>query len=572
VFFRSRRFLIPLGTALLLVAGLAIFSRTGSRPAPDSFVETRGSTARLVVLVIFDQLRGDYLTRWDKLFTEDGFRRLQREGAWFSSCHFPYAYTATAPGHASLITGCSPRTHGIIANGWYDRASREVITAVRVPRYRLVPSRSDADRGLGASPERRLAPSVGELLHDFSGKSKVISLSLKDRAAVLLSGPPSSLCYWLNSGTGEFVTSTYYESPPRPWVTEFNAGKTIDRWFDTPWTYLRPEIDYAAHSGPDDVTEEGTGVKQGRTFPHPMNAGLSQPGPAYYDALANSPYGNDLLLELARKAIDEEKLGQGGPADLLCLSFSSNDVVGHCWGPDSQEVLDTTLRSDLIVKQLLEHLDARVGKGRYMVVLTGDHGICPLPAVARRQGKDAARVNPDNLLKGAQQFLKDAFPVPETGPAWIVAGEDGYYYLNRELAREQRQSIGELEKALAGWLVRQEGIQAAYTRSQLLLGLPPGDALGEKVRRNFHPERSGDVVAILKPYHLFFPALSTGTDHGSPHDYDSHVPLLICGPNIRPGVRNEPVSPLVVAPILAWGLGVPRPDAAEADIPDRLLK
>ncbi len=295
-----------------------------------------------------------------------------------------------------------------------------------------------------------------------------------------------------------------------------------------------------------------------------MNGGTGNLKTDYYKALYNSPFGNELLLGLAKRAIDAEGLGTQETPDLLCVSFSSNDAIGHCWGPDSQEVLDVTLRSDLIVKDLLEFLDSRVGKGRYVLALTADHGVCPLPEVARSQGKNAGRVSPTLLEIQAGEFLKKTFGPKNGNDRWLEATSGPWFYLNRGLFAQRKLKSADVENALANWLKKQPGIQAAYTRTQLQNGLPNDDAIGQKVRRSFHPDRSGDLVMVLKPYYLLSPVVATGTDHGTPHPYDTHVPLLIYGPRIRKGVRKEPVAPQATAVILARSLGIKPPSGADA--------
>jgi hypothetical protein len=526
-------------------------------------------------------MRADYLTRWEKLFGPGGFRRLQAGGAWFQNCHYPYALTVTAAGHASLATGCSPDRHGVVANTWYDRALGRSVYCAYNERYEPVPlirgaRREEVGDWPGAWPGRLLADTLGDALKQATGgQGRVVSLSLKDRAAIFLACRQSrpDACYWFFPPLGAFITSTYYrpDGHPHPWVAAFNDRRPADAWFGRDWTRLRPDLDYARASGPDDEAAEDTGWGQGRTFPHPTTGGLTEPGESYYAALANSPFGNELLLGLARRAIDAERLGRRDAPDLLCLSFSCNDGIGHCWGPDSQEVLDVTLRSDRIVRALLEHLDARVGRGRYLLALTSDHGVCPLPEVARRQGRDAGRVSLDLLTDGAQAFLDARFLGEAAEAPWIEAREDLWVYLNRQVLRAHHLEPARVEEALARWLDRQPGIHKAYTRTQLTRGPLPGDPIGERVRRSFHPDRSGDVAVVLKPYHLLGSPLGTGTTHGTPHPYDTHVPLLVYGPGVRAGVRSEAVTPQAVAAILAAGLGIPPPGAAEAPVPDGLF-
>jgi hypothetical protein len=561
--------------AVLAVADLLLsrgtFAPTVSPDAP-----------RLLVLVVFDQLRGDYLERWHDLFGQGGFRRLQEEGAWFRNCHYPYAHTVTGAGHASLLTGCSPNRHGIVGNEWYQRDLGAPVYCVASDRDEQLPqpperpgkeSKRKGGRVGGASPERLLVPTVGDVLKDASaGRSRIVSLSFKDRSAVLPGGRQADACYWLDTSMGRFVTSTYY---PRgrlhPWVAALNESRPADRWFGKEWTRLRPDLDYVQHSGPDDVEGEGKGYGQGRTFPHPLSGRLKTPGKEYYEALYNSPFGNEMLLELVKRAIDGEELGQRSMPDLLCVSFSCNDPIGHTWGPDSQEVLDVTLRSDLIVRDLLAYLDNRVGQGNYLLALTADHGVCPLPEVSQAKGIAAARLGSDMLNGGAEEFLAETFGKEGTPVKWIEATAEPWIFLDQKVMRDHGLKAATVEEKLADWLARQPGIQAAYTREQLDQPVKPDDdAILARMKRSFHPARCGEVAAVLKPFNLFLGPFSTGTTHGAPHPYDTHVPLLVYGPGITGGRRGEEVTPQAIAAIFADFLGIPPPAGAEAPVPQSL--
>jgi hypothetical protein len=302
-----------------------------------------------------------------------------------------------------------------------------------------------------------------------------------------------------------------------------------------------------------------------------MKGGLDKVGKKYYDALTVSPYGNELLLALAKTAILAEKMGQGEETDLLTLSFSSNDLIGHCWGPDSQEVLDVTLRSDVIVKELLDFLDAKVGKEQYILALSADHGICPIPEVAKAQGKDAGRVSANGLRSGGEAHLQATFAKDGKKLPWIEKMSGSWFYFNKGVLRELGLSSAEVEKSLADWLAKQPGVQTAFTRSQVEGKPKLADPLTETVRLSFRPEASGDVKVLLKPYHLFTTDLvkspAYATTHGSPHPYDTHVPLLVFGTGVHPGTHAERITPQAMATILAHGLHVPLPAAAEAPLP-----
>jgi hypothetical protein len=524
------------------------------------------------VLVVFDQMRGDYVQRWQELFGEGGFRRLQREGAWYTHCHLPYAWSSTSTGHASLATGCSPATHGIIENDWYDRARAAQVNCVgddrytRVPRYKveapqLLQRYTDVGEGC---PERLLAPALADSLKEATGgKGRVVSLSLKDRAAVFPGGRRPDACYWFDYRTGTFVTSSYYRDALHPWVAEFNRARTIDRWFGRDWERLRADIDYDRYA----VAAGGPGGRAG-SFRHPLTGGLTEPGKDYYKAVLNSPFGNDLLLELAKKAVESEGLGADAVPDFLCLSFSSNDVVGHSYGPDSPEVFDTTLRSDLIVRDLLGYLDEKVGRGRYFLVVTADHGVCPLPAVARKQGLPGGTFSIAQWVSGGEEFLNKTYGKGADDKArWVLHVSDFNIYLNPAVARQRGVEVDAAAEALAGWLKTRPDVQTAYTLSQLRRGLPADDEIGQRVVRGCHPERSGDVVVVVKPYHLG----GGDANHGTPHPYDTHVPLLVYGPGVRPGVRDEPCESLAATAILARGLGVPPPARCEGKVPGDLF-
>jgi hypothetical protein len=506
------------------------------------------------VVLVFDQMRGDYLQKWQPLFGEGGFKRLQTEGAWFVNCHYPYSDTVTAAGHTSLLTGCTPHEHGIIANDWYERTSGRRVRA--------------AGGMLGADPLRRRCETVGDaLLRQTQGKARVAGLSIKERAAVLMAALRAQIVYWLSSND-RFETSPYYRPEPHAWVTAFNQAGKIKSYLGQPWNRLKPQLDYQRYSGPDNFSFEGTGYDQGRTFPHATPT---------IDAVECSPYGNDLLLAFAKTAIESEQLGQKDVPDLLCLSFSANDLIGHSYGPDSQEVLDVTLRSDLIVKELLEFLDAKVGRGNYFLALSADHGICPLPEAARQyQGKEAARVFNTLLSTGAEEFLQKAFgPAPDQ-LTWIEATSNAWVYLHQKALalRGLRQDV--VEQTLASWLRTQPGVQAAYTRTQLASESPLADPIGEQVRQSFHPERSGDVTVVMRPYHMLWSARTAPggaytTTHGSPHSYDTHVPLLVYGPGVRPGIHTERVAPQALATIMAHGLAIEPPASARFAVPSGLF-
>ena len=554
---------------------------------------------KLVVLVVFDQLRADLIDKWSPHFGVGGFQRLKTEGAWFTDCHYPYAVTSTGPGHASMLTGATPSKTGIVNNEWYDRGAGIEAYCAGTDRYDLVPAAipekvepgdepkeplKKKPKAIG-TPDRLLSPTLADELKAGAKPGKVFGLSLKDRSGILPSGKKPDGVYWFD---GRFVTSTYYREAPHKWADDFNKSKAVDAWFGKDWTKYKPELDYEKLSGPDDGAGESKGVGQGVMFPHAMTGGLKVAGKKYHEALANSPFGNELLLDFAKVCIDSEKLGQREVPDLLTISFSSNDLIGHAWGPDSQEVLDTTLRSDAIVESLLKYLDEKIGAGQYAVMLTADHGICPLPEFAAARGKDAKRISGVAMAAGCEKFLRDKYgaiekpkegdePQAKVPTRYLEAFSPPYLYLNHRLLAAKNLKPDDVATALAEHLCAGEGVARVFTYADLNAGKVVGDdAVGRRVLRSFHADRSGDVYVVLKPYYLLGSVtvgdkLATGTNHGSPHEYDTHVPLLVYGPGVAGGKRDEAVTPLHSAAIGAHFLGIAAPKDAEYGLPKSLL-
>jgi hypothetical protein len=426
------------------------------------------------------------------------------------------------------------------------------------------------------TPDRLLAPTFGDALKAATdGKARLVGLSFKSRSAILPVGARADGAYYVDNTDGMVITSSQFRDAVPAWVAEFNKQRVIDRWFDRPWELSRTDLDYVKYSGPDKVLGEGKGKRQGIAFPHPTDGGLKRPGTAYYEALYNSPYGNDFLLELAKAAVVAEKLGQDDTPDLLTVSFSSNDTVGHTWGPDSQEVLDITLRSDRMMADLLTFLDTTVGKGKYLVCLTADHGICPLPEVSAADGMDAKRVPVGRYLTAAEAHLRTVYE--KVGKAaktkWVENHTGPWVYLNHKAIKAKGLDAADVARTLAEFLKTQDGILRTFTRAELEREPDQYDTIGRRMKKSYHPDRSGDVGIVLKPYYLEYDKeYLTGTTHGSPHAYDTHVPLLVFGTNVKPGVRKEEVPPALIAAIFAKALGIAPPKAAEYACPEGLFK
>lgn len=594
----ARAALAVLAAAALGAGGWFAYQKSrGPRPddAPGTGTDAAAAGGKLVVLVVFDQMRGDYLDRWAGQFGPGGFERMKKGGAWYSDCHLPYACTSTGPGHASIATGAPPSAHGIVENDWYDRTAAARVYCVqptrpydRVPPLPPATGKPGRGSGTGFSPERLLAETVGDRLQAATGGTgRVVSLSLKDRAAVLMGGRKPDAAYCFDTRDGTFHTGAYYRDAVHPWVAEFNAAAAAKQWVGKPWARFRPDLDYDTLAGPDDATHEGYGYAQKRVFPHPTGDEAAA-GPKYYGAVETSPYGNDLLFELTKKAVAAENLGNRGGADLLCVSFSSNDLIGHQWGPDSWEVLDATLRSDKLMADLLDFLDATLGRDRYVVAVTADHGICPIPEQKRHPGPypGADRKSVRDVFPTLAAALDDVYGKAPAGPTrWFDATDADWdkvwpwVYLNRPAIQARKLDPDVVAGYAAEWVGNRPFMLTAFTRKQIETNTLPPHAPGaekavraalDKVRLAYRPDRCGDVIGVPRPG-VLVTGYPEGTSHGSPHPYDTHVPLLVYGAGVSAvGRRERPLSALAVAPTLAWALGIDPPAGAVEKVPTEI--
>lgn len=563
---RTLRVALILTPAFALVAaGLFYVVREFNAPLPPDSRE--GS--RLVVVVVFDQMRGDYLDRWSSAFGEDGFEKMKHEGVWYSDAHLPYACTSTGPGHASIATGVPPSVHGIVENEWYVRERGKRVYCShsdrpyeRVPLHADVGVRSKAEGGL--APDRLLVPTVADHLRTASqGKGRTYSFALKDRVAVLMGGKEPDGCYCFDTATGEFHTSSYYRDRVHPWVETFNNSKACDRWFQKDWSRIGAAVRYDQLAGPD----EAPGEPLDRRLPFTLGRGYPAPNKRYYDALESSPFANELLWELARTGIEAEDLGNRGTPDLLYLGFSANDAIGHACGPDSHEVLDITLRSDRLVAEMVAYLTKRFGPNQFTLVVTADHGVAPLPERSVKALASEYRFHPGEYGQ-LGIVLDEKFGQRDAAPGqWVEAIGFPWVYLNQKSIARHGIPRTEIEDAAAQWLGHRPLSQAAYPRA-VLAGPPLADPIGRAAQLSYHPDRSGDVLIVTKPYALPLGWPSVGTSHGTPHPYDTHVPILAYGHGI-PALkkRGDRTNALIVAPIVCRALGIKAPSRLSEKLP-----
>lgn len=577
-------------TSLLVICfsfgelGVAVQQRTrepsGPSAAQQPSQKAQPKRARLVLLIVVDQFRYDYLERFGDLFVENGLKRLLRDGASWIEAHYDHTPTYTAPGHATLMTGAWPAETGIIANEWLDRDAGKKVTSVSDETAILL----GGEAGEGAASPRRLMASTlcDELRLTTQGRSKVIGISVKDRSAILPAGRHASAAYWFSMRSGRMVSSNYYFNQLPAWVLNFNKARPADKYFGARWERLLPEPEYSKRAGPDAPAWEQIGDAAGETnaFPHTITGGVSAPGEAFYDALAHSPFSNDLLLSFAQQAIINENLGRDEDTDILSLSFSANDHVGHRYGPYSQEVMDISLRTDRQIAALLDFVDKHVGLQNTFVIFTADHGVAPIPAHAAAMNLPGGTIMNSDVLRAIRLAISARYN-RQTGPKDSTAdyilqfkqGDqdvqgfiNGNVYFNTVALKRDGINNEEIENLAGEAAMTVPGIRRYFTRTQLQRGaIAPADPLARRVLHGFYPSRSGDVIVIYDPFKYLVGSWITAT-HGSPYSYDTHVPLIMMGGGLSAGRYLQAATPADIAPTLAAILGMQSPSNATGRI------
>lgn len=557
--------------ALILVFCLLSSSiAAGQQQRSSSPAGQRAKRPRLVLLIAVDQFRYDYLERFGDLFVANGLRRLVRDGASWVDTNYDHMPTYTAPGHSTLMTGAYPAETGIIANEWPDRVTGKKVTSVSDDSVKLLGGNPNDP---AASPRRLRASTLGdELRLATNDRSKVIGISVKDRSAILPAGSHANAAYWFSGGS--MVSSTYYFPQLPVWVTSFNAARPADKYFGAKWERLLPESEYLKRAGSDAPPWENIGGPAGDTnaFPHIITGGAVVPGREFYLALDSSPFTNDLLVSFAQQALVNEQLGQDDDTDILSVSFSANDYVGHRYGPYSQEVMDITLRVDRQIATLLDSVQTRVGLSNTIVVFTADHGVAPIPEHAAVLGLGGARLNTADVITPIRSAISARYnsggKSPDPTADYIYKFDDfgtlrdalinGNLYFNYAALKRDGVSLDEITQLAGEAALSVPGIARYFTRAQLQRGATSiTDPIERRALHGFYPGRSGDLVVVPEPFKYlgdFIPAT-----HGSPYSYDTHVPMIIMGSALNSGRYFEAASPADIAPTIAALLGVQAP-------------
>lgn len=514
--------------------------------SPHSLASIHGQTKsptyiarpKLILVLIIDQFRYDYLVRFRPRFVERGFNLLL-SGANFVDCRYDYATTATCPGHATLFTGAYPNIHGIIGNDWYDATRGRRVYCVEDLDTTLVGGAA----GPGFSPRNLMGTTIGDELRIASNfQSKVLAISLKDRASVVPGGHTANAAYWWDVKTGQFVTSTYYMQALPPWVAQFNEASPAQPYCGKPWQAL-----------PETPGRGGETLKQ-------FGPGPNEPCPdgEFMSWLDQTPFMNEIELNFAREAVKNEHLGQGTATDLLAVSLSVNDYIGHAFGPYSPQVTDTTVRTDRYLADFFNELGRLVGLDNVWIVLSADHGVVPNPQFIRDHHLGMGKVSPAGVKDAVEQALSQAFGKDQ----WVQDLSEFYINLNLLALKKHQVDPARAADMAASAAASVPGVQAAFTRAQLLAGNLPDSPVARKASNSFNSQRSGDVFLIVDQFAVPVPG-DIETTHGSPWNYDAQVPLLFWGSAFNPGVYAIQCQPIDLVATLAAALRLTQPSGAQ---------
>ncbi len=512
---------------LCLLLAIAAAAQT-PRPRPAT------QRPKLILMIVVDQFRQDYFYRFGSQYN-GGLARLLSQGAVYTDAHYEHFPTVTAIGHSTVLSGAPPSVSGIVGNEWYDRATGKDVSSVSDESVRLLGA-----EGVGSSPHRLLVSTVADELK-MSGRapSKAIGVSMKDRSAILPVGRMGDGAYWFDNKSGNIVSSAYYFADLPGWVKAFNTSRAVDQWLGKPWT--------------------STGGAE--TF----LTMAAKPDSTYYGNMQRSPFGNDLLEAFVEKAVAAEKLGQGEGTDVLAVSFSSNDYVGHEHGPDSAQVRDISIRTDRTLARLFQYLEAKVGMRNVLVAFTADHGVAPNPELMASRKMPAGRIPETEPAARVEARLREKYGEGK----WVLGRSGPSVYLNHGLIRAKNLNPAALRREAAGVVREIAHVARVYTSDDLVDGRFGGDMIDIRLRNGYHRQRGADVFPLTEPFWVWG---NTKATHGSPHNYDSHVPLILMGPGVKPGRYHRRAAVNDIAPTVAVLAEVETPSGSIGRVLEEALR
>ncbi len=529
-------------TLVLLLAVIASCATLPSVTFNSSTTEDAARRPKLIVGITVDQMRYDYIERYWNDYGNNGFKRLLGEGYFCRNMQYNYMPTYTGPGHASIFTGTTPAYHGIIQNDWYERSSGKTIYC----------SADSTVQGIGTtsttagkmSPQYLQSSTIGDELKLFSNnKSRVIGIAMKDRGAILTAGRTADAAYWFVGGNeGTWATSSWYMNDLPQWVKNFNANGKAEAYMNMTWNLERDESNYDESHADNNGFETPFKGTLRPVFPYILSELRNTNG--NFDLIKATPFGNNMTIDFAKEVIANEQLGQDEHTDMLCMSFSSTDYIGHQFGIHARETQDCYLKLDKLMEEFLNHLDATVGKGNYTIFLSADHGGAPTPSHMMEEKANAGYWKSDNIEMDVEQML-----VTQHGEGdWVLNESNQNIFLNRKLIEEKKLNLKHLQMEVAEFVQEQAHVSMAFTASDLG-SLSTKSPIAEIVQLGFSQQMSGDVLYVLQPDYMEYGM--TGTTHGSPWTYDTHVPAIFFGFGVKHGENYTHQNITDIAPTIS---------------------
>ncbi|WP_029279906.1 alkaline phosphatase PafA [Pedobacter borealis] len=533
-----------------LIFSISIFSiaLTSAQTKKPSTAQPKAFPAevarpKLVVGLVVDQMRWDYLYRYYNRYTNGGFKRLINEGFSVENTFIPYTPTYTACGHTCIYTGSVPAVHGIIGNDWYDPETKKNVYCTEDSSVSTVGSTPSSEGNM--SPKNMLTTTItDELRLATNFRGKVIGISLKDRGSILPAGHAANAAYWYQGSTGNWITSTYYMKEVPTWIADYNKLKLANKFYAKNWETLYPMNTYV-NSTADEKAYEG----KASTFPHQLTQNIDK----NFDAIRSTPYGNTITLDLAKLAILSEDLGQDNITDFLAVSCSSTDYVGHAYGPNSVEAEDTYLRLDKDFEEFFNYLDKKVGKGNYTVFLTADHGAAHVPGFMQENKLPSGVVSDRDIANKLNAYLNDKFKVNNV----VLKSQNNQIIFDHDKTDKGDVSFDVIKSASVEFLKRLDGFQNAVDIAKISQSTLQ-EIQKKMITNGYNARRSGDIYYVLQPN--WFNGGSTGTTHGNWNPYDSHIPLVFMGWGIKAGASNKTHYMTDIAPTLAALLHIQMPN------------
>ncbi|MEZ4793241.1 MAG: alkaline phosphatase PafA [Gelidibacter sp.] len=541
--------LIPLLCIVLFISSCKAQHETVSTTDHKEITDTQ--RPRLVVGIVVDQMRYDYLTRFYSKYGEGGFKRMINEGFNCKNNHFNYVPTYTAPGHTSVYTGTTPKYHGIIGNDWYDKELKKSVYCTEDDSVQSVGVPGNPGQ---MSPHRMKTTTFADQNRLFTQmQGKTVGIALKDRGAILPAGHTANIAYWFEGNKeGKWITSTYYRKDLPQWVQDFNAQKHIDSYLKE-WNTLYEMASYTESISDLNTFEGGFKGKETATFPYDL--GTLKDLNRGYDILKATPFGNEMTADFAIAAILAEQLGQDDITDVLTVSFSSTDYVGHNFGVDSKEIEDTYIRLDKDLARLLQALDTNVGKGNYTVFLTADHAAIEVPSYLKSVGIPAGYFDGTAFKQRLSAFMAKTYDAQDL----IENISNNQIFLNREKIRSLNLKLEDVQQAIVDEIIAYDHIDKAYTAFSML-NTSFTEGIEHLIQNGYNQKRSGDVIYVYDP--AFISYSMTGSTHGSSYQYDTHVPLLFFGKGIKHGFTFQNTEITDIAPTISALLDINAPSGS----------